>query len=139
MPAVYLQARNAPKRSRKPADCEALPTNCGLRRRRGRHLVQGPSCEENDLRQPPTRDRLRAAFLSEQCLTVVRNVQPLMSRVSKPKAWSESEKRQLALFVRKGSSAQEISAALNRRAGSIKKMAQEMKLVVRKKAKKTAS
>jgi hypothetical protein len=62
-----------------------------------------------------------------------------MSRVSKPKAWSESEKRQLALFVRKGSSAQEISAALNRRAGSIKKMAQEMKLVVRKKAKKTAS
>jgi hypothetical protein len=57
MPAVYLQAGNAPKRSRKPADCEALPTNCRHRRCRGRPLVQGLSSEANDLRQPPTTNR----------------------------------------------------------------------------------
>jgi transposase len=63
----------------------------------------------------------------------------VVKRTIKPKAWSESEKRQLAVLVRNGSSAREISAALGRRAGSIKKMAQEMKLVLWKKAKKTAA
>jgi transposase len=52
------------------------------------------------------------------------------------KDWSELEKRRLAWLVRRGKSTRQISAALDRRIGSVKKMALEMKLVLRKKAKK---
>jgi transposase len=56
----------------------------------------------------------------------------------KSEDWSEFEKRQLAGLVRKGSSVREISASLGRRVGSVKKMAQKMRLVLRKRAKKVA-
>ena len=60
----------------------------------------------------------------------------MKKRIVKPKDWSDSERRQLAKLVREGVSTRNISAALGRRVGAIRKMAGEMKLVLRKKAKK---
>jgi hypothetical protein len=63
MPAVYLQAGNAPKRSRKPADCEVLPTNCGFDVAVAAPWSSAQVARKMILGQPPTRDRLRAVFL----------------------------------------------------------------------------
>jgi hypothetical protein len=57
-------------------------------------------------------------------------------RTAEPKDWSDSEKRQLAKLVREGVSGRNISAALGLRIASVKKMAGEMRLVLRKEAKK---
>jgi hypothetical protein len=51
---------------------------------------------------------------------------------SKPKIWTEAEKQQLAKLVRRGARAPEIIVALGRHAGSVRKMAREMKLLLKK-------
>jgi DNA-binding NarL/FixJ family response regulator len=62
--------------------------------------------------------------------------QQMKYRTAKPRDWSDAEKRQLAKLVRDGMSTRAISAALGRRASSVKMMAREMKLILRKKAKR---
>ena len=56
----------------------------------------------------------------------------------KPKDWSDSEKRLLVELVRKGLSPRAISIEIGRHVGSVKRMAQEMRLVL-KRAKKAAN
>ena len=50
----------------------------------------------------------------------------------KPTSWTENEKRELARLVRSGASTREISAKLGRYARSIRLMAKEMKLLLKK-------
>jgi hypothetical protein len=52
---------------------------------------------------------------------------------TKPKNWTELEKQQLERLVRSGAHTQDIARKLGRYAGSVKKMARQMKLVVLKK------
>ncbi len=51
---------------------------------------------------------------------------------ARPKQWSAEEKQRLARLAKRGASAFEASAALGRHIASIRKMAREMKLVLRK-------
>ena len=53
-----------------------------------------------------------------------------------PRDCSDAEKRQLVTLVRDGISIRAIAAALGRRANFVRMMAQEMKLILRKKAKR---
>ena len=62
----------------------------------------------------------------------------MKKRIAKPRDWSDAEKRQLVKLVRDGMNTRAIAAALGRRAGSVRMMAREMKLILRKKAKKAA-
>ena len=50
----------------------------------------------------------------------------------KPKEWTEAEKQALVRLVRDGGALQEIKAKLKRHAGSLKRMAREMNLVLKK-------
>jgi hypothetical protein len=59
-----------------------------------------------------------------------------MKRATKPKAWSDAEKQLLSKLARKGTSASEISVAIGRRISSVKKMARELKFVLKKTAAK---
>jgi hypothetical protein len=54
------------------------------------------------------------------------------SAETKPKTWTDAENQQLAKLVRSGARASEISTKLGRYAGSVKRMAREMKLVPKK-------
>jgi transposase-like protein len=58
----------------------------------------------------------------------------MKKRTAKPRDWSEAEKQQLVMLVRGGMSTRAISGALGRRASSVRMMAREMKLILRKKA-----
>ena len=49
----------------------------------------------------------------------------------KPKEWTEAEKQALVRLVRNGAAMQEIRAKLKRHAGSLRRMAREMKLVLK--------
>jgi hypothetical protein len=51
---------------------------------------------------------------------------------TKPKSWTEAEKRQLVKLVRDGTRTPQISAKLGRYAGSVKKMARAMGLLLKK-------
>ena len=51
---------------------------------------------------------------------------------AKPKIWTETEKRLLARLVPRGAGAAEISKELGRYAGSVRCMAREMKLLLKK-------
>jgi transposase len=55
-----------------------------------------------------------------------------MKKAAKAKDWSESEKRLLAKLVRQGISARDISTAMERHIGSVRRMAREMRLVPKK-------
>jgi hypothetical protein len=59
--------------------------------------------------------------------------QELKKKPTKSKDWSDFEKRQLAKLVRTRIGAREISIALGRHIGSVRKMAREMRLILRKK------
>jgi hypothetical protein len=50
----------------------------------------------------------------------------------KPKEWTEAEKQALIRLVRDGAGVPEIKAKLRRHAGSVKRMAREMNLVLEK-------
>jgi len=50
----------------------------------------------------------------------------------KPKSWTEAEKRQLVQLVRNGARMPEISAKLGRHAGSVKRLARTMNLLLKK-------
>jgi transposase-like protein len=50
----------------------------------------------------------------------------------KPKEWTEAEKQALIRLVCNGASMREIKAKLKRHAGSLKRMAREMNLVLKK-------
>jgi transposase len=50
----------------------------------------------------------------------------------KPKEWTEVEKQALVRLVREGASRSEIKAKLKRHAGSLKRMARETNLVLKK-------
>ena len=50
----------------------------------------------------------------------------------KPKEWTEAEKKALVRLVRKGAAMAEIRTKLKRHAGSLKRMAREMKLLLKK-------
>jgi len=50
----------------------------------------------------------------------------------KPKEWTEVEKQALVRLVRDGAGVPEIKAKLKRHAGSVKRMALEMNLVLKK-------
>jgi len=50
----------------------------------------------------------------------------------KPKEWTEAEKRALIRLVRDGAPMREITAKLNRHAGSVRRMALTMNLVIKK-------
>ena len=60
----------------------------------------------------------------------------MKKRTAKPRDWSDAEKRQLVKLVRDGIGTRAIAAALGRRANSVRMMAREMKLILRKKAKR---
>jgi transposase len=60
----------------------------------------------------------------------------MKKRTAKPRDWSDTEKRQLVKLVRDGISTRAIAAALGRRANSVRMMAREMKLILRKKARR---
>lgn len=60
-----------------------------------------------------------------------------MKRTTKPKAWSDAEKRVLSKLALKGASASEISVAIGRRISSVRKMARELKFVLKKTAAKS--
>jgi transposase-like protein len=51
---------------------------------------------------------------------------------AKPKTWTEAEKRRLAKLVRNGVRAAQISTELDRYTGSVKRMAREMGLILKK-------
>ncbi len=51
---------------------------------------------------------------------------------SKPKEWTEAEKKALVRLVRDGAPMREITAKLKRHAGSVKRMAWSLKLVIEK-------
>jgi transposase-like protein len=50
----------------------------------------------------------------------------------KPKEWTEAEKQALVRLVRDGASVSEIKAKLKRHAGSVRRMARKMSLVLKK-------
>jgi len=50
----------------------------------------------------------------------------------KPKDWTNSEKLELARLAREGIDAREIAVTLGRHIASVRKMAREMKLVLKK-------
>jgi hypothetical protein len=50
----------------------------------------------------------------------------------KPKEWSAAEKRTLSKLVRKGVGVREISTVLGRHVTSVRRMAREMRLVLKK-------
>jgi len=50
----------------------------------------------------------------------------------KPKSWTEAEKHQLVRLARNGVRTPEISAKLGRHAGSVKRMARAMNLLLKK-------
>jgi transposase len=50
----------------------------------------------------------------------------------KPKEWTEIEKQALIRLVREGATVREITARLRRHAGSVRRMAKEMNLVLKK-------
>jgi hypothetical protein len=56
----------------------------------------------------------------------------LTKHTARPKEWTDSEKQRLAILVRRGADASEISRDLGRHAASVRQMAREMKLVLRK-------
>jgi len=62
--------------------------------------------------------------------------QQMKKRTARPRDWSETEKQHLVMLVRGGMSTRAISKALGRRASSVRMMAREMKLILRKKAKR---
>jgi transposase-like protein len=51
---------------------------------------------------------------------------------TKPKSWTEAEKRQLVKLVRDGNRTAQISAKLGRYAGSVNRMARAMGLLPKK-------
>src|ERR1700752_3259348 len=65
-----------------------------------------------------------------------RPYQEMKKRTAKPRDCSDAEKRQLVTLVRDGISIRAIAAALGRRANFVRMMAQEMKLINRKKGKR---
>jgi hypothetical protein len=59
-------------------------------------------------------------------------MKPPVPAQTKPKTWTEAEKRQLLKLVRDGARTPEISAKLGRYAGSVKRMATAMGLLLKK-------
>jgi hypothetical protein len=57
---------------------------------------------------------------------------PTEAMKPKPKEWTDVEKQALVRLVRDGAGVQEIKAKLKRHAGSVKRMAREMNLVLKK-------
>jgi hypothetical protein len=57
-----------------------------------------------------------------------------VKRAERPKVWGDAEKQRLAAMAKRGADASEISASLGRHIGSVRRMAREMKLVLRKRA-----
>jgi hypothetical protein len=55
-----------------------------------------------------------------------------MSKPRKPKTWTDTEKRQLAKLAKRGAGVSKISAELGRYARSVKLMAREMGLLLKK-------
>jgi len=55
-----------------------------------------------------------------------------MKRTTKPKDWSDSDKRLLTELARKGVSPRDISIEIGRHIGSVRRMAREMRLVLKK-------
>ncbi|WP_177237418.1 hypothetical protein [Bradyrhizobium sp. Rc3b] len=53
-------------------------------------------------------------------------------KASKPKEWSDLERRKLSTMSRRRYGAAEIAAALRRHVGSVKRMAREMGLLLKK-------
>jgi IS30 family transposase len=51
---------------------------------------------------------------------------------SKPKEWTDGEREKLSVMIRRGVVASEIATALGRHAGSVKRMAREMGLILKK-------
>jgi transposase-like protein len=68
------------------------------------------------------------ALSVEQCIAMKSPVKP----ATRPKAWSEAEKRQLVKLIRDGARTPEIAARLGRHAGSVKLMARAMGLLLKK-------
>jgi hypothetical protein len=52
--------------------------------------------------------------------------------ITKPKTWTELEKRQLETLVRRGARTREITSKLGRHARSVKEMARQLKLLLLK-------
>ncbi|MDA9453616.1 hypothetical protein XI00_04815 [Bradyrhizobium sp. CCBAU 21359] len=52
--------------------------------------------------------------------------------MSKPKEWSDLERRKLSAMIRRRYGAAEIAAALRRHVGSVKRMGREMGLFLKK-------
>jgi transposase-like protein len=55
-----------------------------------------------------------------------------MPKSQKPKTWTDSEKRQLAKLAKRGAGVSKISTELGRYARSVKLMAREMGLMLKK-------
>ncbi|WP_271504721.1 hypothetical protein [Bradyrhizobium sp. CCBAU 11357] len=53
-------------------------------------------------------------------------------KISKPKEWSDLERKKLSAMIRRRYGAAEIAAALHRHVGSVKRMAREMGLLLKK-------
>jgi hypothetical protein len=53
-------------------------------------------------------------------------------KISKPKEWSDLERKKLSAMIRRRYGAAEIAAALRRHVGSVKRMAREMGLLLKK-------
>ncbi|MHC4044479.1 hypothetical protein [Bradyrhizobium sp. 23AC] len=53
-------------------------------------------------------------------------------KASKPKEWSDLERRKLSVMSRRRYGAAEIAAALRRHVGSVERMAREMGLLLKK-------
>ncbi|MBR1287751.1 hypothetical protein [Bradyrhizobium ottawaense] len=53
-------------------------------------------------------------------------------KASKPKEWNDLERRKLSVMSRRRYGAAEIAAALRRHVGSVKRMAREMGLLLKK-------
>jgi transposase-like protein len=54
--------------------------------------------------------------------------------VARPKGWTEEEKQRLARLAKQGVAASEIAATLGRHTTSVRRMARDMKLLLRKEA-----
>ena len=55
-----------------------------------------------------------------------------MPKLKKPKTWTDAEKRQLATLAKRGAGVSKISAELGRYTKSVKLMAREMGLLLKK-------
>jgi hypothetical protein len=146
-------ARHAPS-ARSASDCRKDPISPNQRQQRRRRLRidpaswQPPSAPGDAGRMPGRCDRKMAS--SRTAMPTSGRIfhrqgwgrptevayQQMKKRTARPRDWSEAEKRQLVKLVRDGMGTRAIAAALGRRANSVRMMAREMKLILRKKAKR---